>query len=275
METHAAAHLAPIASVPVLFTASFGGAGCAGNCHAVVINPHKQEIQEWLSLSEKIAPFILVILQKPRQSEIADAQFFHHGRSVIWCGSGVLAAAKALQHAGHRVRSIATGGTCFELLFHQGKIGFASSPTFKWRPVRNTCFWRHLFGRTLITALESPHRAGYTLLELNHEHAVQNWRPRLQTLRRGSQRALILTAKAQSRDDYVMRYFAPQYGNDEDSATGSANALLIPYWAKRLNKRWLKGRQLSADGGRFYGHPQAGGGAALYGETRVLGEIGE
>ncbi|WP_420403573.1 PhzF family phenazine biosynthesis protein [Nisaea sp.] len=49
--------------------------------------------------------------------------------------------------------------------------------------------------------------------------------------------------------DFVSRYFAPNHGIDEDPVTGSNHCLLIPYWAERLGKTELLGRQVSARGG--------------------------
>jgi PhzF family phenazine biosynthesis protein len=49
--------------------------------------------------------------------------------------------------------------------------------------------------------------------------------------------------------DFVSRFFAPHFGVPEDPVTGSAHGALVPFWAKRLNKKTLKARQLSARGG--------------------------
>jgi len=51
--------------------------------------------------------------------------------------------------------------------------------------------------------------------------------------------------------DYVFRFFAPAWGIDEDPATGSAHAVLVPFWARRRCKWWLRARQLSNRGGEF------------------------
>jgi len=51
--------------------------------------------------------------------------------------------------------------------------------------------------------------------------------------------------------DFVSRYFAPNHGIDEDPVTGSNHCLLIPYWAKRLGKKTLAARQISARGGEL------------------------
>lgn len=49
--------------------------------------------------------------------------------------------------------------------------------------------------------------------------------------------------------DFVSRFFAPHFGVPEDPVTGSMHASLVPFWAKRLNKKTMKARQVSARGG--------------------------
>jgi PhzF family phenazine biosynthesis protein len=49
--------------------------------------------------------------------------------------------------------------------------------------------------------------------------------------------------------DFVSRFFAPSKGIDEDPVTGGAHCALTPYWAERLGRTRLVGRQLSRRGG--------------------------
>ena len=51
--------------------------------------------------------------------------------------------------------------------------------------------------------------------------------------------------------DFVSRFFAPGAGIDEDPVTGSAHAILTPYWSARLGKDRLEARQVSARGGEL------------------------
>jgi len=58
---------------------------------------------------------------------------------------------------------------------------------------------------------------------------------------------------APGRDcDFVSRFFAPLLGIPEDPVTGSAHCTLIPYWSRRLRKRTLHARQVSARGGELF-----------------------
>jgi predicted PhzF superfamily epimerase YddE/YHI9 len=51
------------------------------------------------------------------------------------------------------------------------------------------------------------------------------------------------------RTDIVSRMFAPGAGIDEDSVTGSAHAVLAPFWATRLGRNSFTAHQASARGG--------------------------
>jgi PhzF family phenazine biosynthesis protein len=57
--------------------------------------------------------------------------------------------------------------------------------------------------------------------------------------------AVIVTAPGESCD-FVSRFFAPAAGVPEDPVTGSAHCTLIPYWSKRLGKKKMQARQISA-----------------------------
>jgi len=62
---------------------------------------------------------------------------------------------------------------------------------------------------------------------------------------------VIATAPGSNGVDYVARYFAPGSGIPEDPATGMAQCTLVPYWAGRLGRKRLTGRQISARVGDF------------------------
>ena len=64
-------------------------------------------------------------------------------------------------------------------------------------------------------------------------------------------RGVIITAPSKEYD-FVNRFFAPNVGVNEDSVTGSAYTKLIPYWAERLAKNVLTGKQVSSRGGKVF-----------------------
>jgi PhzF family phenazine biosynthesis protein len=62
---------------------------------------------------------------------------------------------------------------------------------------------------------------------------------------------IIITAEG-SQSDFVSRFFAPRAGINEDPVTGSAHATLIPFWAKKLNKKSLHAFQVSERKGELF-----------------------
>jgi PhzF family phenazine biosynthesis protein len=88
------------------------------------------------------------------------------------------------------------------------------------------------------------------LAELGSEDEVRALEPDFRRLAGITARGVIVTAPSARPDaDFVSRYFAPAAGIDEDPATGSAHCTLGPFWAERLGRSDLVGRQLSARGG--------------------------
>ena len=84
---------------------------------------------------------------------------------------------------------------------------------------------------------------------LPNEAAVKNLLPDMAILRNIAHRGIVVTAPGENVD-FVSRTFYPQKTlTKEDAVTGASHCLLVPYWAKRLNKNTLTARQLSARGG--------------------------
>lgn len=79
---------------------------------------------------------------------------------------------------------------------------------------------------------------------------VRDFEPDFQRLATLDVFAVMITAPGDGCD-YVCRFFAPRKGIPEDPVTGSASCTLVPYWASRLGKTDLVGRQLSPRGGEL------------------------
>ncbi|HKC46226.1 MAG TPA: PhzF family phenazine biosynthesis protein [Gemmatimonadales bacterium] len=88
------------------------------------------------------------------------------------------------------------------------------------------------------------------LVEVGSEAEVLATAPDHTRLRRLPVRGVIVTARAaDSQYDFISRFFAPGSGVDEDPVTGSAHCALAPYWAAKLGRTELVGRQASARSG--------------------------
>jgi PhzF family phenazine biosynthesis protein len=89
------------------------------------------------------------------------------------------------------------------------------------------------------------------LFVFQNETELSTLQPNLKAIGQLPSRGAIATAPG-DRSDFVSRYFAPQFGIDEDPVTGSAHVVLTPYWAARLGKQELSAIQIS----RRRGHLQ-------------------
>ncbi len=98
-----------------------------------------------------------------------------------------------------------------------------------------------------------PHR--YSLIVLESAAAVRALTPDFRTMARFGDWLTIVTAPGDgdaSGAEVVSRAFAPGGGIDEDPVTGSAHAVLTPYWAARLGKDSFTAYQASARGGHVH-----------------------
>ncbi|MDA0716623.1 MAG: PhzF family phenazine biosynthesis isomerase [Cyanobacteria bacterium] len=80
----------------------------------------------------------------------------------------------------------------------------------------------------LASELEGPERAGLVLMQAIEESSVDS-------------RPCVLGRSA----NYQLRFFAPALGIDEDPVTGSAHALVAPFWLDRLGHSSVVGWQCS------------------------------
>jgi PhzF family phenazine biosynthesis protein len=82
------------------------------------------------------------------------------------------------------------------------------------------------------------------MIVLPSQRAIENLKPNFSALAKVKARGVITTAKGNDAD-FVSRCFYPQSGVNEDPVTGSAHTIMVPYWAKELNKNRFKAIQLS------------------------------
>lgn len=80
------------------------------------------------------------------------------------------------------------------------------------------------------------------------EDQISTMAPDFRRLKSLGLRGVIVTAPG-TTSDFVSRFFAPNFGIDEDPVTGSAHCTVAPFWAERLAKTDMSARQLSKRGG--------------------------
>jgi len=90
----------------------------------------------------------------------------------------------------------------------------------------------------------------FHLAILESEKQVRHLKPNLYKLDEMGIHKMVVTAPG-DRMDFVSRYFKTKGLIQEDPVTGSAHCMLMPYWARRLNKSRLQAQQVSHRGGNL------------------------
>jgi predicted PhzF superfamily epimerase YddE/YHI9 len=94
----------------------------------------------------------------------------------------------------------------------------------------------------------SPSR--YSVFLYDTEAEVRGLKPDMRDLAALGDEQFIVTAPG-SETDVVSRVFVPGAGIDEDSVTGSAHAVLTPFWTAKLGRERFTAFQASARGGHI------------------------
>ena len=179
-----------------------------------------------------------------------ELRWFTPGGEVDLCGHATLAAAHVLWEEGHvelrrPARFVTKSG---ELT--ASPEGRRIELDFPSRPPSPSSAPEGLVDALQVKALWVGRDPDDYLVLLDSEDAVRSCEPDTLALRAIETRGVVITAEASSNDyDFVSRFFAPRFGIDEDSVTGSAHCALAPFWAGRLGKTKMRARQLSSRGG--------------------------
>ena len=166
------------------------------------------------------------------------------------CGHATLAAAyvlfKILNFDKSEIRFSSQSGIL--KVTREGELYCMDFPS--WKPERVDDFSAELALILGNVEIVGVYRHRDLLVELYDEATVQNCNPDLTLMKKHFDK-MIITAPGKNVD-FVSRFFAPGAGVDEDPATGSAHAQLIPFWAEKLGKNSMHALQLSKRGGEIW-----------------------
>lgn len=191
-----------------------------------------------------------------------ELRWFTPAAEVVLCGHATLAsghyllkADPALERVTFRTRkagmlSVARAGAGYEL----GLPAWAPVP----RPLPEIVAALGIEGQFATLW----HDSGYPLIVVDRAAVVRALKPDLVALAKLGPLVAIVTAPGDD-SDVISRVFTPFYDIPEDPVTGSAHAVLTPYWAERLGRDSFTALQASKRGGRLT--------CRLDGERVVLG----
>ncbi len=92
------------------------------------------------------------------------------------------------------------------------------------------------------------HESGYALIIVGSEAEVRALRPDMHALMALGPIVAIVSAPG-TDVDFVSRVFTPHFDIPEDPVTGSAHAVMVPYWAEQTGRDSFTAYQASARGG--------------------------
>ncbi|HWH18172.1 MAG TPA: PhzF family phenazine biosynthesis protein [Allosphingosinicella sp.] len=175
-----------------------------------------------------------------------ELRWFTPTTEVVMCGHATLASGHVLMGEAGRVRFRTRKAGMLEVARQGG--GYALDlPAWKPEPKPLPRIVDAL-GCKAVETLWHPHRYGLVVVE--GEEEILALRPDFRALAAEGDVLTIVTAPGRETD-IVSRVFATGAGIDEDPVTGSAHAVMVPYWAERLGRTEFTAWQASKRGGRL------------------------
>jgi PhzF family phenazine biosynthesis protein len=178
-----------------------------------------------------------------------ELRWFTPTTEVVLCGHATLASGHVLMD-GDRIRFRTRRAGMLEVARASGGDGYAMSlPAWKpeSKPLPRIV---EALGCAAVETLWHPLRYGVVVVATQQE--VLDLQPDFRALAEEGDVLTIVTAPGADAD-MVSRVFATGAGIDEDPVTGSAHAVLVPYWVERLGRDSLTAWQASRRGGRLTG----------------------
>jgi PhzF family phenazine biosynthesis protein len=237
-------------TLPIYHIDAFTARPLHGNPAAVVLLDKKWLDDEMMQAiaAETNQPMTAFVLRGKGKSY--GLRWFNHQQEFDLCGHATLAAAHVLfSHEKAKGASLTFSTAAGALAVHHDDdlyvLAMQARPPVRVRITNDLCA---ALGREPVEA----HMSGDMLAAVfDNKRAVHELTPDFARLAKLGPAGIIATAPAAGHD-FVSRYFAPRHGLNEDHATGSSHCVLVPYWAKRLNKSHLFAHQVSHRGGEMW-----------------------
>lgn len=189
-----------------------------------------------------------------------ELRWFTPAAEVALCGHATLASGHFVLSADQsrdRVRFATRQAGVLEVARENG--GYATALP-AWTPARQDM--PEIVAALGVEAVETLwHDKGYALVVVEDEAAVRDTRPDGRAVKALGPYVLIVAARGDSTD-IVSRVFTDYFDIPEDPVTGSAHAVMVPYWADKLGRPTMTAYQASARGGHL--------GCTLEGERVIL-----
>jgi predicted PhzF superfamily epimerase YddE/YHI9 len=234
-------------SLPIYQVDAFSRTVFGGNPAAVVVCPEWLPVATMQSIAAEnnLAETSFVVAEGGRFG----IRWFTPTVEVPLCGHATLASAHVLLANGYTHREPVEFRYCDGVVqvARDGERLALDFPAFAAVPLAAD----PAVGAALGGEPRELHESRGILAVFDSEAAVRALQPDFAAVARLHERAVVATAPG-SDADFVSRFFAPRLGVPEDPVTGSAHCSLIPFWSRRLARKRLFARQVSARGGELW-----------------------
>ena len=248
--------------IPIVQIDAFAGKPFEGNPAAVM------PLAEWLedavlqaiAAENNLSETAFLVPDESGASDF-ELRWFTPAAEVALCGHATLASGHfVLSSDPARDRVTFATRQAGQLAVERDGVGYALSLP-AWRPSAKPL--PEIVAALGVTAIETLwHDKGYALVIVADEAAVRAAKPDGRALKALGPFVHIVAARGNDTD-IVSRVFTDFFDIPEDPVTGSAHAVMVPYWAERLGRDSFTAFQASARGGHLT--------CRLDGEQVVLG----
>jgi len=250
--------------IPFTQVDAFAGRPFTGNPAAVMPLPAwlPDETLQAIAAENNLSETAFIVTLDGAEDADFELRWFTPTIEVVMCGHATLASGHVVLSADaarERVRFRTRQAGVLEVA-RQGAGYALALPTWKAEPRPLPDIVAALGLERVVATLWHPHR--YALVVVDDAATVLALEPDFRRLAADGDVLTIVSAPGRDTD-IVSRCFVPGGGIDEDPVTGSAHAVLVPYWAERLGRTEFTAFQASARGGRLT--------CRLDGERVVLG----
>ncbi|PNY20244.1 PhzF family phenazine biosynthesis protein [Streptococcus parauberis] len=231
--------------LPYYVVNAFTDVSFSGNPAGVVVleNELEEKLMQKIAKENNLSETAFIV----REKNYYNIRWFTPQKEVDLCGHATLASAFVISHfleSNLKHITFSSKSGLFEVVVNENEMTIYFS-TVKIDNVKITSEMNELFDIKVLEAYKTNDKE-HLILVMENQEAVENLCIDLERISKLASHGVTATALSDESDnDYVLRYFAPNYGISEDPVTGSAQTRLAPLWIKKLGKKQLVSKQLS------------------------------
>ncbi|HEO5576138.1 TPA: PhzF family phenazine biosynthesis protein [Streptococcus agalactiae] len=231
--------------LPYYVVNAFTNKAFSGNPAGVVVlnEPIKEDLMQKIAKENKLSETTFILKEK----DLYKIRWFTPEKEVDLCGHATLAStyviSRYLEDDLSHITFSSKSGLLEVTISGEDITLFFTMVDVKQVPI--TAMMRESIEPTILEAYRTADEE-HLVLYLENQESIENFKIDLEKISQLAPHGVTLTAQSSEKNiDYVLRYFAPNYGINEDPVTGSAQTRLAPIWTKKLGKEQLVSKQLS------------------------------